>query len=146
MMEKSLLAVALAAAFYHAGVDVVIDRETYKSWQLLSHPDFRRVRSHYERNLFVFFFLPGIVQIVCLVSLILTAGMEINYLHFVSLTLIFLNYFLSALLWAKWQKQVSSEDLPPDHPLVNKIIRTNWIRTFIVILNGAVLLCIVIVS
>jgi hypothetical protein len=139
-IENALLCIALSFAFYHVGVDIVIEKEVYPSWLLLGEEDFRKVRNHYEKSLFLFFYLPGIVELTSIAALLYLVNTEVQILLWMSLVLLTANFSSSYFFWARWQQQVTTLDLPPESGLVNKIIHTNWIRTTIVIVNGVVLL------
>ena len=147
LIEKILLLTAFASAFYHIGVDVVTERETYPGWSLLTHDNFRKLRLAHLRNLFIFFFLPGIIEIVCiLILLVLNPTMEVIILLSVSLLLLLVNFGSSALVFAKWQQRISEEDHGPESILMQKILQTNWIRTTIVTLNGFIWFMVVLIS
>lgn len=139
-IENGLLSLTLAFAFYHIGVDMVIEKEVYPSWLLLEKDDFRKVRNHYEKSLFLFFYLPGLIEVASITGLFFLVDTETQFLLCTSLGLIVVNFASSYFFWAKWQQQVTKLNLPPESSLVNKIISTNWMRTAIVILNGVVLL------
>lgn len=140
MLIDFLFLITLVCGVYHVGIDTSVQMHIYPSWLLVEKNDFRKIRDHYEKNLFLFFYLPGLIEAASLIILLLfsTEGVT-RMLLSTSLFLLALNFLLSYFLWAKWQQRVSHLDLGPGDDLVKKIVRTNWIRTSLIVLNGLVL-------
>jgi hypothetical protein len=141
-----LLAI-LALAFYGIGTIWVIELDVFRTWKMLDKPTFDRVRSAHWKKLPYFVFIPvGILFIGSIVLLFVhpdNSPVALIWGAFLSQAV---SHLLTGLFWGRWQAKIASNNIGPADPLLDKIIRTHWVRTALVNINGIILFLLTIKS
>ena len=136
-----LLLSNLALAFYNTGTIWAMEIDIFRSWRLLDRQSFPIVREIHWKKIPYWIFIP--------VGLALAGSLALIRYHPVgspvwaiwcTIGCQLCSHILTAAFWGPWQAQLSLDQLGPTSPLLQKIIRTHWIRTALITAYAATLL------
>ncbi len=143
-MDGSLvfLWAVLALSLYGIGLIWSVQLVIFPSWRMLSDANqLYYIRRDYWKKLPFFVFIPiGILFLLTIVLLLdhpLSTPIALLWIALAAQVLI---DGLTGLTWARWERQIAQEHLPPSHPLLARLVYTHWIRTALITINGAAIL------
>ncbi len=143
-MEKFstiLLLTNLALAFYNTGTIWAMEIDIFRSWQLLDPQSFSIVRKVHWKKIPYWIFIP--------VGLALAGSFALIWYHpsgspvwaiWGTIGCQLCCHFLTAVFWGPWQAKLSGDQQGPKSPLLQKIIRTHWVRTALINAYAGILL------
>ncbi|HLX91860.1 MAG TPA: hypothetical protein VKR32_09265 [Puia sp.] len=134
MTPKIFLLLNLAVAFYNAGTIWAHEVDIFRSWKLIPDPDvFHNVQKVHWRKLPYWVFIP--VGLSFIGSIILfwyhpvnVAGSDI----LVAIGVQLFSHILTAIFWGPAQAKLSKDNAGKDSLWLQSILRTHWVRTFLI--------------
>jgi len=141
MNPKTFLLFNLALGFYNAGTIWAHEIDIFRSWKLLDPGSFHPVQRVHWRKLPYWVLTPVGVALVGSVALIWyhPAGSPLWGIWGVFLCQMS-SVILTAVFWGRWQGRLARDPLGSKSPYLVKILRTHWIRTFLINAYAAILL------
>jgi hypothetical protein len=130
----------LALAFYNVGTIWAMEVDIFRSWKLVG-ADFHKVQEVHWKKLPYWIFTP--------VGLALIGSVVLIWYHPVGspswaiwCVLLFqvISLTLTAIFWGQWQARLSKDPLGSQSPYLAKILKTHWIRTFLITAYAFILL------
>jgi hypothetical protein len=135
------LVLNLALGCYNAGTIWAMETDIFRSWKLVGSQEFHTVQEVHWRKLPYWIFTP--------VGLALAGSVALIWYHPLgspawaiwgvpaaqSLSLV-----LTAIFWGPWQARLSKDPLGPQSAYLDKILRTHWVRTFLINASALILL------
>ena len=127
------LLLEFAVCFYNVGTIWAHEVDIFRTWKLVNVKDFHNVQRVHWRKLPYWIFTP--VGLAMLGSIVLIwyypAGSPI-WAIWGNVICQVLSGILTALFWGRWQAKLSQDALGPDSPYLTKILKTHWVRTFLI--------------
>ena len=133
MNPKIFLLLNLALGFYNVGTIWAMEIDIFRSWKLVDISNFHAVQKVHWRKLPYWIFTP--VGLGLLGSILLFAYHPIgspNWAVWGACACQTLSLVLTAIFWGQWQAELSRDPLGPKSPYLRKILKTHWIRTFLI--------------
>lgn len=146
MTPLAFLILNLALGFYNVGTIWAMEVDIFRSWKLVG-VDFRTVQEAHWKKLPYWVFTP--------VGLALIGSIALFWYHPVGSPLwaiwgVFVSQaaslILTAIFWGQWQAKLSKDPLGSQSPYLAKILKTHWLRTFLINAYAFILLAWVILS
>ncbi len=135
------LLINLALAFYNVGTIWAHEVDIFRSWRMVDAKDFPNVQTVHWRKLPFWVFIPVGLALVGGVVLVWHHPSNSPFWGIVGVPLCQgLSLALTAIFWGRWQASLSRDPLGPASPYLSRILKTHWGRTFLINLNGLVLL------
>ena len=139
--REQFLLVNLALAFYNVGTIWAHEVDIFRSWKWIDPQSFRRIQSVHWRKLPFWVFIPVGLSFIGSVWLLWyhparNPSWEIG----LAVGLQSLSHLLTAILWGPWQAKLSRDAAGGESIFLSKILRTHWIRTFLITVYGLMLL------
>jgi hypothetical protein len=143
MSDYSLvfLLLNLALGFYNAGTIWAMEIEIFRTWKLVGRNEFHTIQTTHWHKLPYWIFTP--------VALALTGGILLVFFHppgspawaiFGNVAAQMVSLILTAIFWGRWQAALSRDEAGPDSKYLDRILRTHWIRTFLINASAIILL------
>lgn len=133
MSPTIFLLLNLALGFYNVGTIWAMELDIFRSWKIVGNAEFHFVQQAHWRKLPYWIFTP--------VALAFTGGAVLIWYHPANspawalwgvLVPQALSLLLTAVFWGQWQAQLSKDPLGPKSPYLSRILRTHWVRTFLI--------------
>ena len=143
MPDYSLVFLLLnvALGFYNAGTIWAMEIDIFRTWKLVGPKEFHNIQVTHWKKLPYWIFTP--------VALTLTGGIILVFFHpagspawaiFGNITAQLLLLLLTVIFWGRWQAALSRDEAGPASEYLDKILRTHWIRTFLINIYAVILL------
>ncbi|MFZ1128015.1 hypothetical protein [Methanoregula sp.] len=143
MPDYSLVFLLLnvALGFYNAGTIWAMEIDIFRTWKLVGPKEFHNIQVTHWKKLPYWIFTP--------VALTLTGGIILVFFHpagspawaiFGNITAQLLSLLLTVIFWGRWQAALSRDEAGPASEYLDKILRTHWIRTFLINIYAVILL------
>jgi hypothetical protein len=129
-----------ALAFYNVGTIWAHEIDIFRAWRWLDLKTFRAVQAAHWRKLPYWVLAP--------VGLSLAGSIALIWYHPARSPLWgiggnlgghLLSHVLTAAMWGRWQAALSTDPLGAQGPLLDKILRTHWIRTALITASACIL-------
>jgi hypothetical protein len=141
MDAGTFLLLNLALSFYLVGAIWAHEVDIFRSWKLIDAKDFHTVQSVHWRKLPYWIFMPLALAFIGSVVLIwYHAAGSPGWAIWGNLGCQLVAHVLTAVYWGRWQGNLSKDNRGPASPYLVKILRTHWIRTFLINAYGLTLL------
>jgi hypothetical protein len=132
MNRITFLLINMALAFFNTGLIWVIEADIFPRWKLMDLSSFNRVRAaHWKIIPFLVFIPVGLAFIDSVILFWYHPSKSPRWAIWGSFLCQFLSHILTAVFWGRWQANISPI-LGPGDPLLDKIIKTHWIRTALI--------------
>jgi hypothetical protein len=137
----AFLLLNIALAFYNVGTIWAHEVDIFRSWKLVNPHDFPEIQRVHWSKLPYWIFTP--------VALALMGSVALIWYHptnspgwgiWGALLCQVLSLGLTALLWGRWQAKLAQDPRGSNSPYLTQILRTHWVRTFLVNANALILL------
>ena len=132
MTTNIFLLLNLALGFYNVGTIWAMEVDIFRSWKLVDQ-DFHKVQEVHWRKLPYWIFTP--VGLALIGSIVLIwyhpVGSPVWAIWGVLLTQV-ISLILTAIFWGQWQAKLSKDPLGSKSPYLGKILKTHWLRTFLI--------------
>lgn len=141
MTARIFLLLNVALAFYNVGTIWAHEVDIFRTWKLIDKKDFLKVQTAHWHKLPFWVFIP--------VGLALAGTVALIWYHPVNsplwgiwgvLVCQSLSLVLTSIFWGRWQASLSKDLLGSGSPYLLKILKTHWVRTFLVSLNALIFL------
>ena len=138
---KAFLLVNLAVAFYNVGTIWAHEVDIFRTWPLVG-THFRDVQTAHWRKLPYWVFAPVALSFVGAIALVWyhPAGSP-PWAIFGNLGCQGASLLLTAIFWGPWQAALSRDPAGANSLMLQRILKTHWIRTLLI--NGAALVLLV---
>ncbi len=147
MTKQVFLLLNLVLAFYNIGTIWAMEVDIFRSWRHLDPKTFKLVQTIHWKKLPYWIFFPVILAFVGSIFLFWHHPDNIPIWEIWTVFLIqLISHILTAIFWGQWQAKLSKDELGGASPYLDKILRTHWIRTFLINAYGLMLLFITIQS
>jgi len=132
MSRTAFLLINMALAFYNTGMIWVHEVDIFPRWKLMETGTFNKVREAHWKDLPFLVFIP--------VGLGFTGSVILLWYHpdgspawatWGNFLCQLCSHVLTLIYWGRWQANISPV-LGPRDPLLDKIIRTHWVRTTLI--------------
>ena len=132
MNTFTFLILNFALGFYNVGTIWAMEVDIFRSWKLVGG-DFHTIQETHWKKLPYWIFTP--------VALALLGSIALFFYHPAGSpawamwgTFIFqaLSLVLTAVFWGQWQAKLSRDPLGSESPYLKKILKTHWVRTFLI--------------
>lgn len=141
MTPKVFLLLNLALAFYDVGTIWAHEVDIFRSWKLLDAKDFHEVQRTHWRKLPFWVLTPVSLSFLGAIALVrYHPGNSPSWGIAGALFCQVLSIVLTATFWGRWQARLAHDPLGPQSPYLERILRTHWVRTFLVNANAIILL------
>jgi hypothetical protein len=127
----------MALAFYNTGTIWAMEVDIFRSWRLLDKTSFAAVRKAHWKKLPYWIFTP--------VGLAFAGAIILVWYHpacsppsaiWINLVSQLSSHLGTAIFWGPWQARLSTDPLAAESPLLQKILRTHWVRTSLITICG----------
>jgi len=141
MNAKAFLLLNLALGFYNVGTVWAHQIDIFRSWKLLDETDFHEVQRVHWHKLPYWIFAP--------VCASLLGNITLMWYHPIgsplwsiwgALGCQTLSLILTAIYLGPWQAQLALDLLGSRSPYLARILKTHWLRTFLINANALILL------
>lgn len=141
MNPRLFLLLNLAFGFYNVGTIWAHEIDIFRTWKLLDQKTFHDVQEKHWRRLAYWVFIPVGISLLGSIALIWyhPANSPVWGMWGVPFCQV-LSLILTGVFWARWQYRLSNDRLGSKSPYLSKILRTHWIRTFLITASGLILL------
>lgn len=141
MNPKTFLLLNLALGFYNAGTIWAHEIDIFRSWKLVGAERFHEIQRAHWHKLPYWVLTPVGVAFCGSVALIWyhPAGSPLWGIWGVFLCQVS-SVILTAVFWGRWQGCLARDPLGSKSPYLVKILRTHWVRTFLINAYAAILL------
>jgi hypothetical protein len=141
MNSTIFLLLNLVIGFYNVGTIWAIEVDIFRSWKLVGSEEFHTVQKVHWKKLPYWIFTP--------VGLALLGSVLLFWYHpsgspawaiwgvFLSQTL---SLVLTAIFWGQWQAKLSKDPAGSKSLYLAKILRTHWVRTFLINASAVIML------
>ncbi len=128
----------LILSLYGVGLIWSVQLIIFPSWRMLADADqLYRIRLDYWRKLPYLVFIPiGILFIMTILLVIIHPPSAPPGLLWAALIVQLIINILTGLTWARWERRISMERLTPGDPLLERLVKTHWLRTLLVTMNA----------
>jgi hypothetical protein len=141
MSSTTFLLLNLALAFYLVGAIWAHEVDIFRNWKVLDPENFHKVQTVHWKKLPYWVFLPlGLALIGSIVLIWYHPLGSPLWAVWGNLACQILSLILTALLWGRWQAQLSHDTLGGKSPYLMKILKTHWVRTLLINAYGFILL------
>lgn len=135
------LLINLALAFYLVGAIWAHEIDIFRNWAVLDPKNFHRLQTLHWRKLPYWIFAPLAAAFLGSVVLIWYHPRHSPaWAIWGNIGCQVLSHVLTALLWGRWQAQLSRDPAGGKSVYLAKILRTHWLRTLLINLYGLILL------
>ena len=135
MNPSIFLLLNLAIAFYNVGTIWAHEVDIFRTWRLIDRTQFHRVQEAHFRRIPFWIFIPvGLAILGNIVLLWYHPGGSPAWCVWTALSLQVLSAVLTAVFWGRWQGQLAKDERGPESPYLERILKTHWLRTFLI--NG----------
>jgi hypothetical protein len=130
---KIFLLLNLALAFYNTGTIWAIEVDIFRTWKIAGRPEFHRIQSTHWKKLPYWIFTPVGLALLGSVAMIWyhPAGSPL-WAIYGNLAFQLISHILTAIFWGQWQAKLSKDELGPNSPYLDRILKTHWIRTLLI--------------
>jgi hypothetical protein len=136
-----LLLLNLAVAFYLVGAIWAHEVDIFRTWKLVDAKDFGAVQSTHWKKLPYWVLAPLGLALVGSVALVVDHPMgSPRWAVWGNLAAQLISHGLTAVMWGRWQGQLSRDARGPASPYLEKILATHWIRTLLINVYAAIVL------
>jgi hypothetical protein len=133
MSATIFLLANLALAFYNTGTIWAMEVDIFRSWQKLDKTSFAAVREAHWKKLPYWIFLPvGLAFTGAIVLIGYHPAGSPRWAIWINLLSQLCSHLLTAVLWGPWQARLGKDPLGAQSPILQKILRTHWIRTMLI--------------
>lgn len=141
MNPKTFLLLNVVLGFYNVGTIWAHEVDIFRSWKLVGTARFHEVQRVHWRKIPYWVLMPVGLAFCGSVALLWyhPAGSPRWGIWGVFLCQA-LSLILTAIFWGPWQARLAHDPLGPDSAYLSKILRTHWVRTFLINAAAAVLL------
>ena len=123
----------MALAFYNTGTIWAMEVDIFRSWRLLDKTSFAAVRRSHWKKLPYWVFIPvGLAFIGAIILIWYHPAGSPSWAIWVNLFSQLSSHLLTAAFWGPWQAKLSKDPLSAKSPILQKILRTHWIRTMLI--------------
>lgn len=123
----------MALAFYNTGTIWAMEVDIFRSWRLLDKVSFAVVRRAHWKKLPYWIFIPvGLAFIGAILLIWYHPIGSPSWAIWVNLFSQLCSHLLTAVFWGPWQARLSTDTLAAESPILQKILRTHWIRTMLI--------------
>jgi hypothetical protein len=141
MRPAVLLLANLALAFYLVGCIWAHEIDIFRNWQVLDAENFHRVQTVHWRKLPYWVFAPLAVAFGGSIALIwYQPSGSPAWAIWGALGCQAASHLLTGVMWGPWQAKLSTDSTGGRSVYLARIIRTHWIRSFLITGYGAILL------
>lgn len=141
MNSYTFLILNLVLAFYNIGIIWTMELDVFRSWRTLDENSFYSARGTHWKWLPYFVFIPvGLALIGSIGLLWFHPNNSPLWMIWSSFSCQVLAHILTFLFWGRWQAQIYFKKLKPTDPVIEKLIKTHWIRTALMTIFGFILL------
>ena len=136
-----LLLLELAVCFYNVGTIWAIEVDIFRTWKLVGENEFHTIQTVHWKKLPYWIFTP--VGLALLGSLVLIWYHPVGSPTWALLGNVICqacSLILTAFLWGPWQAKLSQDPSGPQSRYLANILRTHWVRTFLITAAGFVVL------
>jgi hypothetical protein len=141
MSAGTLLLLNLALAFYLVGAIWAHEIDIFRTWKLVDVKDFGAIQSAHWKKLPYWVFAPLGLALVGSVALVVKHPMgSPAWAVWGNLAAQLTSHGLTAVMWGRWQGQLSHDERGSASPYLEKILATHWIRTLLINANAAIVL------
>jgi hypothetical protein len=140
MNTTIFLILNLALGFYNVGTIWAMEVDIFRSWKLVG-ADFHKIQEVHWKKLPYWIFTP--VGLAFIGSIILIWYHPIGSPAWAIWGTLFaqvISLVLTAMFWGQWQAKLSTDVLGSQSPYLEKILKTHWIRTFLINAYALILL------
>lgn len=141
MTKAFFLLANLALAFYNVGTIWAHEVDIFRTWRLLDPKTFTKVQSVHWKKLSFWVFIPVGLSFIGSIALfwyrpasVPPSGLVLAFVFLAS------SNILTGAMWGPWQAKLSKEDQGGESRYLKLIVRTHWIRTFLINAYGFTLL------
>ena len=141
MTSITFLLLNMALAFYLVGAIWAHEVDIFRNWQVLDPTNFHRLQILHWRKLPYWVFAPLALAFIGSVALVWyhPAGSPV-WAIWGNLFCQIVSHILTALMWGPWQAKLSRDMTGGKSMYLIKILKTHWIRTFLINAYGLILL------
>jgi hypothetical protein len=137
MSKELFLLLNTALAFYAVGLIWTQDVNVFRPWKLLNYDDFMKVRRAYWKTTPYLVFIPVGLSLIGAITLIWYHPEKVSTnLVYIAVSTHLLIDITTALSWGQWQARIARGKAGPDSLLLDKLVRTHWIRAIMVTIYG----------
>jgi hypothetical protein len=123
----------MALAFYNTGTIWAMEVDIFRSWQLLDKTSFNMVRKVHWKKLPYWIFIPvGLALIGAIILIWYHPASSPSWAIWINLSSQLCSHLLTAIFWGPWQARLSTDPLAAGSPILQRILRTHWIRTLLI--------------
>jgi hypothetical protein len=140
-MTKSIfLLFNLVIAFYNVGTIWAHEIDIFRHWKFLDRKTFDIVRNEHWKKIPYWVFIPVGFSFIGSVTLIwYHPERSPSWAIWGSFFSQIFSHLLTILFWGRWQAQLTNEILGAQSPILDKIIKTHWIRTALINIYALIL-------
>jgi len=132
MSPLDFLILNLALGFYNVGTIWAMEVDIFRSWKLVG-ADFHTIQEVHWRKLPYWIFTPVTLALVGSIALFWyhPAGSPAWAMWDVFLSQL-ISLVLTAIFWGQWQAKLAKDPLGSNSPYLKRILKTHWLRTFLI--------------
>ena len=135
-----LFILTLSISLYNVGTIWAMEVDIFRSWKLIEPGNFQEVQFRHWKKLPYWIFIPvGLALIGSLIMIWYHPDHSPGLAICISVGSQVLSLFLTAIFWGRWQAALSKDPLGSKSPYLDKILKTHWIRTSLITVNGVTL-------
>ncbi len=139
--QTAFLLANLALAFYLVGAIWAHEVDIFRNWRVLDPDNFRRVQTVHWKKLPYWVFAPlGAALAGSIVLIRYHPAGSPAWAIWGNLACQITSHILTALLWGRWQAQLSRDTAGGNSVYLAKILRTHWLRTLLISAYGLIML------
>ncbi len=141
MNRNAFLLLNLALSFYLVGAIWAVEVDIFRSWKLVDVRSFPIVQAVHWRKLPYWVFTPlGLALLGSVVLIWYHPEPSPRWAIWGNLGCQLASHLLTAVLWGRWQAELSKDARGPASPYLAKILATHWVRTLLINAYGFLLL------
>jgi hypothetical protein len=140
--STTFLLANMAIAFYNTGTIWAMEVDIFRSWRLLDINSFAEVRKAHWKRLPYWIFIPvGLAFVGAIILIWYHPAGSPSWVIWVNLLSQLSSHLLTAVFWGPWQARLSNDPLAAKSPILQKILRTHWVRTMLINIYAVNLFC-----
>ena len=133
MTPQTFLLLNLALAFYNTGTIWAHEIDIFRTWKLLDPETFHQVQLTHWKKIPYWIFIPVGAALIGSIALFWYHPGNVPVFEiWLAFGFQILSHILTALFWGQWQAKLSQDTLGAVSPYLAKILKTHWIRTFLI--------------
>jgi hypothetical protein len=141
MNATIFLLLNVALAFYNVGTIWAHEIDIFRTWKLLDPVTFHEVQLVHWRKLPYWIFTPvGLALIGGFTLILYRPAASPPWAPWGSFLCQGLSIVLTAIFWGRWQAKLAQDPRGAKSPYLALILRTHWIRTFLINAYALILL------